>query len=412
MAKLRTIETDVCIVGGGPAGIMLGYLLGRIGVDVVVLEKHADFFRDFRGDTIHPSTLGLLGQLGLRDEFLAIAHSEVRTLDFVVNGTRIHAVDFGELPPPDDFLTFMPQWDFLSFLAGKAKRFPSFRLLMNTAATGVRRAGAAVTGVTATDADGELEVVARLTVAADGRSSTVRAATGLEPREFGVGIDVLWFELPKPPVEPPPTLAYIDRGSLVLTIDRRDHFQAGSVIPKGRFADVRAAGLAAFRDSLVHAAKPLAPVVDTLTDWQQVKLLNVQVARLDTWHRPGLLCIGDAAHAMSPAFGVGVNYAIQDAVATANRLAEPLLTGGVEERDLAAIERRRLPPVRAMQALQLRLHAAIARPNAEPLLASPPTAGQRAALNLMVPVIRRVAPTLIGRGFRPETISEVVVGAP
>jgi 2-polyprenyl-6-methoxyphenol hydroxylase-like FAD-dependent oxidoreductase len=411
MASVRTLETDVCIVGGGPAGIMLGYLLGRVGVDVIVLEKHADFFRDFRGDTIHPSTLSLLGQLGLREEFLALPHSEVGTLDFVVNGTRIHAVDFGALPGPDNFLSFMPQWDFLNFLAGKAKEFPSFELLMNTGATGVRRAGSAVTGVTATDAEGDLEIVARLTVAADGRSSTVRAATGLEPRGFGVGIDVLWFSLPKPPSPPPPTLAYIDTGALVLTIDRRDHYQAGSVIPKGRFAELRQGGLDEFRRSLVRAAKPLAPVVDTLTDWDQVKLLSVQVDRLETWHRPGLLCIGDSAHAMSPAFGVGVNYAIQDAVATANRLAEPLLRGGVGERDLAAIQRRRLPPVRAMQALQLRLHAAIAKPNPEPILASPPTAGQRVALDLAVPVIRAIAPKLIGRGFRPESVSEILVGA-
>jgi 2-polyprenyl-6-methoxyphenol hydroxylase-like FAD-dependent oxidoreductase len=386
-------------------------LLGRLGVDVVVLEKHADFFRDFRGDTIHPSTLSLLGQLGLRDEFLALPHSEVHTLDFVVNGTRIHAVDFGKLPEPDNFLSFTPQWDFLNFLAGKAKQFPSFRLLMSTNATGVRRAGSAVTGVTATDDDGDLEIVARLTIAADGRASTVRSATGLQPREFGVGIDVLWFELPKPAVAPPPTLAYIDRDALVLTIDRRDHYQAGSVIPKGRFAEIQKNGLAAFRESLVRAAKPLRPVVDTLTDWQQVKLLSVQVARLDTWHRPGLLCIGDAAHAMSPAFGVGVNYAIQDAVAAANRLAGPLLGGGVSERDLAAVQSRRLPPVRAMQALQLRLHAAIGKPNAEPLLATPPTARQRAVLNIAVPAIRAIAPKLIGRGFRPEAIDHVVLGA-
>ncbi len=390
---------------------MLGYLLARVGVDVVVLEKHADFFRDFRGDTIHPSTLALLGQLGLRDEFLELPHSEVGTLDFVVNGVRVHAVDFGRLPAPNDFLTFMPQWDFLTFLAGKAAEFPSFRLLMSTAATGVRRAGAAVTGVTATDAEGELEIVARLTVAADGRGSTVRAATGLEPREFGVGIDVLWFELPNPPVPAPSTLAYIGLDALVLTIDRRDHIQAGSVIPKGRFAEVQAGGLDAFRESLATTAKPLRPVVDTLTDWDQVKLLSVQIARLETWHRPGLLCIGDAAHAMSPAFGVGVNYAIQDAVATANRLAEPLLGDGVSERDLAAIERRRLPPVRAMQALQLRLHEVIGRPHPAPLLANPPTSAQRAALNLLVPVVQAVAPRLIGRGFRPETISEVVVGS-
>jgi len=410
MESGRVVDTEVCVVGGGPAGIMLGYLLARAGIDVVVLEKHGDFLRDFRGDTIHPSTLSLLGQLGLREEFLRLPHSEVRTLDAVVNGTRIHAIDFSVLPAPDDFLAFMPQWDFLNFLAGKAARLPTFRLLMSTAATGVRRAGAAVTGVTATDADGDLEVRAHLTVAADGRGSTVRAATGLEPREFGVGIDVLWFALPKPERTPAPTLAYVDRDSFVLTIDRRDHYQVGQVIPKGHFEEIEARGIEAFRAGIASAAKPFAGVVDAIRSFDDVKLLTVQVARLDTWHRPGLLCIGDAAHAMSPAFGVGVNYAIQDAVAAANRLTVALLTGTFTERDLAAVQRRRLPPVRAMQALQLRLHEAIGRPSSEPILANPPTRRQRAALRMIVPAVRALAPRLLGRGFRPETIDDVVLG--
>ncbi|TAJ47271.1 MAG: FAD-dependent oxidoreductase [Herbiconiux sp.] len=410
MESGRIVETEVCIVGGGPAGIMLGYLLARAGIDVVVLEKHADFFRDFRGDTIHPSTLALLGQLGLREEFLRLPHSEVRTLDAVLNGTRIHAIDFSVLPAPDDFLAFMPQWDFLNFLAGEAAQFPSFSLLMNTAATGVRRAGAAVTGVTATDADGGFEVRARLTVAADGRGSTVRAATGLEPREFGIGIDVLWFALPKPERVPASTLAYVDRDSFVLTIDRRDHYQVGQVIAKGHFEEIQANGIEAFRSRIASTAKPFAGVVGTLSSFDDVKLLSVQVARLNTWYRPGLLCIGDAAHAMSPAFGVGVNYAIQDAVAAANRLAAALLTGTLTEADLAAVQRRRLPPVRAMQALQLRLHEVIGRPDREPVLANPPTRRQRAALRMIVPVVRALAPRLLGRGFRPETIDDVVLG--
>nr|WP_291056435.1 FAD-dependent oxidoreductase [Herbiconiux sp.] len=351
--------------------------------------------------------------MGLRDEFLTIPHSEVRTLDVVVNGTRIHAVDFGALPAPDDFLAFMPQWDFLNFLAAKAQEFPTFDLRMSTSATGVRRAGAAVTGVTATDAAGDVEIRAGLTIAADGRTSTVRAATGLKPREFGIPIDVLWFALPKPASLPPSTLAYIDHGSFVLTIDRRDHYQAGAVIPKGHFEQIRREGLDAFRHRLAQAARPLASVVGALESWDQVKLLSVQVSRLEQWHRPGLLCIGDSAHAMSPAFGVGVNYAIQDAVATANTLVEALREGRdgiVPERMLAAVQHRRLPPVRAMQAVQLRLHRAIARPVEKPLLANPPTAGQRAALRVIVPTIRRVAPWLLGKGFRPETISEVVAG--
>jgi 2-polyprenyl-6-methoxyphenol hydroxylase-like FAD-dependent oxidoreductase len=417
MAATRTLHAEVCIVGGGPAGLMLGYLLARLGIDVLVLEKHDDFLRDFRGDTVHPSTLELLGDLGLREEFLTLPHSEVRSLDVVVNGIRVRAVDFSQLPAPNDFLAFMPQWDFLDFLAAHARRLPSFRLRMGTAATGVRRAGSAVTGVTAVDAEGELEIVARLTVAADGRSSTVRSATGLEPREFGVGVDVLWFDLPKPPGVVSPTLAYLDRGVSVVTIDRGDRLQTGCIIAKDRFDEIRAEGLDAFRESLARAAKPLAPVVGALDDWESVKLLSVRLSRLETWHRPGLVCIGDAAHAMSPAFGVGVEYAIQDAVATANRLAEPLLLRaiggpgsalGVTPRDLAAIQRRRLPAVRAMQAIQLQLHRAIARPLDRPLLSNPPTAAQRAALSLIVPAVRGAGPRLIGHGLRPEHIAEVI----
>jgi 2-polyprenyl-6-methoxyphenol hydroxylase-like FAD-dependent oxidoreductase len=421
------VECEVCVVGGGPAGMMLGYLLARAGVDVVVLEKHEDFFRDFRGDTIHPSTLALLGQLGLREEFLQLPHSEVRTLDAVVNRTRIHVIDFGRLPPPDDLLVFMPQWYFLDFLRQKAEAFPNFRLLMGAEATGLQRdisgtGESRVVGVTAgravpgsdVDTAEAIEVWAGLTVAADGRASVLRAAAGLVPREFGVGIDVLWFSLPKPAVAPKPTLLYVDQGSFVLTIDRRDHYQAGQLIPKGDFERVKTAGLDSFRRQLARTARPLAPVVGHLTDWNQVKLLSVQISRLETWHRPGLLFIGDAAHAMSPAFGVGVNYAIQDAVATANALVTTLRAGGgaaVTSAQLAAVQRRRLPPVRAMQALQRGLHAVIAKPDAAPLLADPPTRRQAVALDLVVPLLRRIAPRLIGRGFRPESVGEALLDA-
>jgi 2-polyprenyl-6-methoxyphenol hydroxylase-like FAD-dependent oxidoreductase len=422
MAATRTVHTEVCIVGAGPAGLVLGLLLARLGIDVLVLEKHRDLLRDFRGDTIHPSTLQLLDDLGLRERFLSLPHSEVRTLDVVIDGTRVKAVDFGRLPAPNDFLAFMPQADFLGFLAEEASSHSTFGLRLGTAATGVRRAGAAVTGVTAVDAEGDLEVVARLTVAADGRGSTVRAATGLEPRELGIGIDVLWFELPKPPPTPAdrPTLAYFAPGVSVLSIDRGTHLQAGCIIPKGRFDELREHGLPALREAIARSARPLAPVVDTLQGWDQVKLLSVQLSRLDTWHRPGLLCIGDAAHAMSPAFGVGIEYAIQDAVAAANRLAEPLLLRaiggpgsalGVTPRDLAAIQSRRLPAVRAMQAIQQRVHRTIGKPQDAPLLANPPTAAQRMALNLLVPVVRAVGPRLIGHGIRQERVAEVIARA-
>jgi 2-polyprenyl-6-methoxyphenol hydroxylase-like FAD-dependent oxidoreductase len=401
-----TLTAEVCIVGGGPAGIMLGYLLARAGVDVVVLEKHADFFRDFRGDTIHPSTLQLLDQLGFREEFLRLPHNEVKTLDFVVNGTRLHPVDFSRLPKPNDFLTFMPQWDFLDFLAEKARAFPQFRLLMGTDATGTLRKGGTTVGVTATGPDGgTLEIRAPLTIAADGRESTVRAASGLVAHDFGIAIDVLWFHLPKPAKNPPPTLAYLDANAMILTIDRGDYYQAGMVIPKGDFAKLKESGLEAFRARIAATARFLTPVVSSLASWDEVKLLSVQVNRLARWHRPGLLCIGDAAHAMSPAFGVGVNYAVQDAVATANLLIGPLKRGSVSDEDLAAVERRRKPPVSLMQPLQLQLHRLIAKPGGGAVLSNPPTARQRAALRVVIPLARRIMPRLLGLGFRPERIS-------
>jgi 2-polyprenyl-6-methoxyphenol hydroxylase-like FAD-dependent oxidoreductase len=408
---MRVIETDCVIAGGGPAGVMLGLILARNGFDVVVLEKHGDFFRDFRGDTIHPSTIGLLGELGLRDGFLALPHTRIRTLDAVIDGNRLHPIDFGRLRPPDDFLVLAPQWDFLNFLAGQGARYPGFHLLMNTEATDVIDEGGAVRGVTASDADDELEVRAALTVAADGRGSTVRAAAGLHPEEFGVPIDVLWFRLPKPEIVPPTTLAYLDETAMVLTIDRGDYYQSGMVIEKGGFAALQAAGIEAFREAIVHPAPFLRPVVDSLTSWDQVKLLSVQVDRLETWHRPGLLCIGDAAHAMSPVFGVGVNYAIQDAVAAANLLVPSLRTGAVTDEALAAVQDRRLPPVKRMQGIQLRVHRQLAKPGGGAILPNPLPAPLRWALAAIMPVVQRITARMIGRGFRPEHLDPALRGS-
>jgi 2-polyprenyl-6-methoxyphenol hydroxylase-like FAD-dependent oxidoreductase len=329
---MEAAETSCVIAGGGPAGMMLGLILARAGIDVVVLEKHKDFFRDFRGDTIHPSTITVLGELGLREQFLALPHTSIRTLDAVINGSRLHPIDFGRLSPPDDFLVLAPQWDFLNFIAAEGARCPGFHLLMETEAVDVIVEGGAIRGVTVHGPDGEREVRALLTVAADGRDSRIRSAAGLRPRRFGVGIDVLWFRLPKPEVEPPSTLAYIDHGAMVITIDRGDYYQAGMIIPKGGLDDLKAGGIEAFRMQLVAAAPVLESVADTVTSWDQVKLLAVQINHLERWYRTGLLAIGDAAHAMSPAFGVGVNYAVQDAVAAANALAEPLRAGAVDLR--------------------------------------------------------------------------------
>lgn len=401
------MTTTCCIAGGGPAGLMLGLLLARAGIDTVVLEKHDDFFRDFRGDTIHPSTIDLIDQLGLRERFDAIPQTHVHTLDVVINGNRVTPVDFSTLHRENDFIALMPQWDFLSLIAEEGARHPNFRLMMGADATGLLRdADGRVRGVTVSTQSGPVEIEALLTVAADGRDSTVRDAAGLTPVDFGVAVDLLWFRLPRTNVNPPDTLAYLDAESMVITIPRDEYYQAGMLIPKGGFAHVKEAGLAEFRARIVRVAPFLGEVVGSLGDWDQVKLLTVQVNRLEQWWLDGLLCIGDAAHAMSPAFGVGVNYAIQDAVAAANLLTGPLRAGAVSTADLARVQERRLPPVARMQPIQLRLHNVIAKPGGGGFLANPMRWWQRAIAAVALPVLRRVSARVVGRGFRPEVIEE------
>ncbi|HEU5043208.1 MAG TPA: FAD-dependent oxidoreductase [Nocardioidaceae bacterium] len=396
--------TTCCIAGGGPAGVMLGLLLARAGIPVIVVEKHSDFFRDFRGDTIHPSTIDLIDQLGLRERFDAIRQSAIRTLDVVVNGNRLTPVDFSHLHGKNRSIALMPQWDFLSLLAEEGARYPAFQLMMGAEVTGVLRKDGAVRGVTVETEAGTVEVDALLTVAADGRDSTVRRAAGLVPRDYGVAVDVLWFRLPRTAVNPPDTLAYLDAETMVITIPREEYYQAGLLIPKGGYPAIQEAGIEELRARIVRVAPFLAEVVGSITEWTRVKLLTVQVNRLSRWWQPGLLCIGDAAHAMSPAFGVGVNYAIQDAVATANLLVDRLRSGILDTADLHRVQERRLPPVSRMQPLQLRLHAMIAKPGGGGFLANPMPWWQRAVVAIALPVLRRVTARLVGRGFRPEVI--------
>ncbi len=399
MAASSLVQRDCVIAGGGPAGMVLGYLLARAGLRVTVLEKHADFLRDFRGDTVHPSTVTLLGELGLREKFLELPLTRLPTMDAVIDGQRLTIVDFSTLPAPDNFLVLAPQWDFLNFLAREVAAFPNFELRMLTEATGLIIEDGQVRGVRATSPGGPLEIRATLTVAADGRASALRTAAGMIPEEFGVPIDVLWFGRPKPPEAPPPTLGYLSRRGMVLTIDRGDRYQSGMVIRKGGFDQLRDAGIEGLREQITHAAPVLRPVVGSLTDWEQVKLLTVQINRLRRWYRPGFIAIGDAAHAMSPVFGVGVNFAIQDAVALSNAIAADLAAGAAPTAKLARVQRRREWPVKVMQRLQRNAHKVIVRA----------ATGNRIAprwavrlLRAVSPLLRRFTARFIGIGVLPE----------
>ncbi|GAA1945576.1 FAD-dependent oxidoreductase [Microbacterium aquimaris] len=402
-----TVRTEVCIAGGGPAGVMLGLLLAREGVDVVVLEKHADFFRDFRGDTVHPATMNLLDDLGLRDAFDAIPHKPLPRLDAVVNGVRVHAIDFTSLPKPNRFLTLMPQGDLLEMLAEAGRAHPSFHLHMGAAVTGVRRSeDGRVSGVHARTADGEVEIEATITVAADGRASTVRDALGMRPREYGVPADVAWFRLPEPETPLPDTLAWITDEMMLVTFPRPGYLQSGMLIPKGSFGTLREEGLTAFRDRIARSVPRLAEQTAGLESFDDVKLLSVQINRLDRWQVPGALLIGDAAHAMSPAFGVGINYAVQDAVAAARLLVPALRSGAgiVVDRAAAGVQRRRERPTAMMQRIQRAVHARIATGHGLKVLDNPPTRTQRAVMRLALPLFRPVVARVVGYGFRREPL--------
>jgi len=397
----RTLSTTCCVAGGGPAGMMLGFLLARAGIDVVVLEKHADFLRDFRGDTIHPSTLQLMQELGLLEALLKRPHNEATKLTVQVGVTPITVADFSWLPRERAFVALMPQWDFLDFVTSEAKRYPGFHLLMQANVTGLIEEGGRIVGVHATTPDGPLDVRARLVVGCDGRKSTIRKEAGLEVEDIGAPIDVLWMRISRRPGDPG-TGGRLDAGSFFAVLERGDYFQLAYVIPKGAAARIMQAGLPAFRQIVAKALPFVAPRVDELKSWDDVKLLSVAIDRLRTWYRPGLLCIGDAAHAMSPIGGVGINLAIQDAVATANLLWRPLRDGTLTEADLARVQKRREFPTRVTQRLQVAAQNGIV----QPVLASSKPLEPPWVLRLIsrTPLLQRIPAWLVGIGVRPEHV--------
>jgi 2-polyprenyl-6-methoxyphenol hydroxylase-like FAD-dependent oxidoreductase len=397
-----TITTQCCIAGGGPAGMMLGFLLARAGVDVVVLEKHADFFRDFRGDTVHPSTLEVIWELGLIDEFMKLPHQKVETLTGQVGAEHLQMVDFRHLPTHCRFIALMPQWDFLNFLAEQARRYKTFDLRMTAEAIDLVEEGGRITGLRAKTPEGMLTVRAALVVGCDGRHSTVREKAGFASDDYGAPMDVLWFRMTRKSSDSTETFGHIEAGKLMVMLDRGDYWQCAYVIPKGGIERVKSEGLGAFRNRIVEMSPFLADRVSELKSWDDVKLLSVTVDRLRKWWRPGLICIGDAAHAMSPIGGVGINMAVQDAVAAANRLAGPLRSGNLTDDDLRAIQDRRTLPVRFTQWLQLTIQRRIiSRVLANQRRPKPPLFFK---LFGIFPVLRRIPARLIGIGIRPEHV--------
>ncbi|HXV84679.1 MAG TPA: FAD-dependent oxidoreductase [Candidatus Binatia bacterium] len=390
------------IAGGGPAGMVLGFLLARAGVDVIVLEKHTDFLRDFRGDTIHPSTLEIMHELGLLDEFLELPHEKVHELKAQIGDTRLTLADFTHLPTRCGFIAFMPQWDFLDFVADHARRYPAFRLFMQAEVTDIVETSERVIGLRVKTPAGSLEVHADLVVAADGRQSIVREKAGLPVQEFGAPMDVLWFRLARSPEHPGQTMGRFDSGRIFITINRGDYWQCGYVIPKGQFDEIRQQDLDAFREKIVQLAPYAKDQVRELKSWDDIKLLTVRVDRLTQWFRPGLLCIGDAAHAMSPIGGVGINLAIQDAVAAANTLAEPLRERRVTVDLLRQVQKRREFPTRVTQRLQLAIQHRVIAPVLRGIQRLKPPLLLR--IITAVPLLRRIPAYIIGVGIRPEHI--------
>ena len=401
---MQTIETRCCIAGGGPAGMVLGFLLARAGVDVVVLEKHADFLRDFRGDTIHPSTLEVLHELGIAEEFLKRPHQEIRQLSIEVGSETAVVGDFTHLPTHYRFLGLMPQWDFLDFIREQASRYSGFHLRMQTEAVDLIVENGAVAGVCANSPEGPLEIRAGLTIASDGRSSVLRARAGLEVLDLGAPMDVFWMRISRKPGDTAETFGHADRGSILVQINRESYWQCALVIPKGEANTIRERGIEAFRETIGSLSPFLRDRLGELRSWDDVSLLTVKVDRLRHWARRGLLCIGDAAHAMSPIGGVGINLAIQDAVAAANILGPILIERTPAESELRDVERRREFPTRATQRMQIAIQNNIIRK----VLASDKDQHFRLPWPVKMlrrwPILRRIPARMVGLGFRPEHV--------
>lgn len=381
---------------------MLGFLLARAGVEVVVLEKHADFLRDFRGDTIHPSTLEVMHELGILADFLERPHQEIREIAGQIGDEMIPLADFTHLPTHSKFLAFMPQWDFLDFIKDQAERYPAFTLKMEAEVTGLIESGNTVLGVKAKTPEGELDILADLVVGADGRKSVVRERAGLSVESLGAPIDVLWFRLSRVPTDPAQVIGRFVSGKILVMLNRDTYWQCGFVIPKGALADLKSRGLEAFRADIASTAAFVSDRVGEITDWEPIKLLTVLVDRLRKWYRPGLLCIGDAAHAMSPVGGVGINLAIQDAVAAANILWRPLSAGWVSPSHLQKVQWRRELPTRLTQWAQVQVQNRVLGR----VLATRQQVAAPWVIRLFkrFPVLRRIPARLIGLGVRPERV--------
>ncbi len=399
---MRTVNTRCCIAGGGPAGIILGFLLARAGIDVIILEKWPDFFRDFRGDTIHPSTMEVLHELGLLEGFLKLPHSEMQQMAAHMGGEEIVVADFTRLRVRCPYIAFIPQWDFLNFMALEAKKYPGFHLMMETEALDIIGGKGIVVGARVKDKEGEFEIRAELVVGADGRHSTIRDKARLAVEDLGAPIDVLWFRLSRTDDGTKRSLGYIDAGRGLVLLDRNDYWQCGFIISKGVFDGIKSRGLKQFKSDIATLAPFLLPVVDELKEWEQVKLLSISVDRLTTWFREGLLCIGDSAHAMSPVGGVGINLAIQDAVAAANILVPAFRKGKPTVANFARIQKRRQLPTRLTQGLQVFLHRRVLGA----VLMHKGHMRPPWFIKMLgkVPMLQWIPAYVIGIGFRPEHI--------